>query len=328
MRAKKQSAPVVIACIFAATCTAALANNPGSPGSSLDPNNYVPSPASKLLNKAPKSQVPAGEPQEETQSTTTFVTMPGFETAAEKNAAKIKPAPGDNGSGLMSGVNDKFKSASSGVVSGTKAASDHVVKGTKAVGDGIANGAKASGNFFMKGARAIGSGTKKMGSKVAVIPKAIGHGAKAAGDNIKDGTHAVADRLPFTGKSGTKGDELKSVASKQESVASKQEPVVPKQEPVVPKQESVASKQDDVKPVANAKADELAKFAAIPESKKQLPGAVKAEKTKEVTFGPKPGIVGKTFGTIGKLNVFHKKGAPAVNVETAGKTPTGADITH
>ncbi len=314
MRAKKQSAPVVIACIFAATCTAALANNPGSPGSSLDPNNYVPSPASKLLNKAPKSQAPAGEPQEETQSTTTFVTMPGFETAAEKNAAKVKPGSGDNGSGLMSGVNDKFKSAGSGVVSGTKAASDHVVKGTKAVGDGIANGAKASGNFFMKGARAIGSGTKKMGSKVAVIPKAIGHGAKAAGDNIKDGTHAVADRLPFTGKSAAKADQLKSVASKPE--------------PVGPKQESVASKQDDVKPVANAKAEELAKFAAIPESKKQLPGAVKAEKTKEVTFGTKPGIVGKTFGTIGKLNVFHKKGAPAVNVETAGKTPTGADITH
>jgi hypothetical protein len=321
MRAKKQSAPVVIACIFAATCTAALANNPGSPGSSLDPNNYVPSPTSKLLNKAPKSQAPAGEPQEETQSTTTFVTMPGFETPAEKNAAKAKPTAVDNGSGLLSGVNDKFKSAGSGVVSGTKAAGDHVVKGTKAVGGGIASGAKASGSFFMKGARAIGSGTKKMGSKVAVIPKAIGHGAKAAGDNIKDGTHAVADRLPFTGKSSAKDDELKSVASKQESVASKQEPIVSKQVPVV-------SKQDDVKPVANSNADALAKFAAIPESKKQLPSAVKAESTKEVTFGPKPGIVGKTFGTFGKLNVFHKKGAPAVNVETAGKTPTGADITH
>jgi hypothetical protein len=313
MRAKKQSAPVAIACIIAATSTAALAaNNLGSPGSALDPQNYVPPPVSRV--HPVKSANPAGEPQEETQSTTTFVTMPGFEPKEEKaivkaakgeKQAKVKSAPEANGDGLLSGVNDKFKSAGSGIASGTKAASDQVAKGTKAVGEGIANGAKASGNFFMKGARAIGSGTKKMGSKVAVIPHAIGQGAKAAGDNIKDGTHAVADRLPFTGKSG-KGEEHKPAEA--------------------PK--SVAAKQEDLKPVGEGKiaaeASKKAPTAAKPDAKPEAKIA-NAKPTKPA----KPGIVGKTIGSFGKLNVFHKKGGdlPA-SLETAGKAPTGADVTH
>ncbi len=302
MIAKKQSAPVAIACIIAATGTVALANNLGSPGSALDPNNYVAPPVSKAAIRAPRPDTPAGEPQEEIQSTTTFVTMPGFETG-EKPAAAQKPgkvkqaASDDDGSGLLSGVTDKFKSTGSGIASGTKAAGDSMKKGTKAVGDGIASGAKASGNFFMKGARAIGTGTKKVGSKVA-------QGAKAAGDTVKDGTHAVADKLPFTG--GGKSEKLEKVEDVKPAVAQ--------------------TKQEDLKP-AGAGVDEPKgppKVAA-----KVAPPVVKTPKNMrlvtEDTAANKPGIVGKTLGTFGKLNVFHKKGA---TVETAGKAPSSAAVTH
>ncbi len=300
MIAKKQSAPVAIACIIAATSTAALANNLGSPGSALDPNNYVAPPVSKATIKAPRPDSPNGEPQEEIQSTTTFVTMPGFETPGEKaalpphqKAAKVKAAPSaDDGSGLLSGVNDKFKEASSGIASGTKAAGDSVKKGTKAVGEGIASGAKASGNFFMKGARAIGSGTKKVGSKVAA-------GAKAAGDTVKDGTHAVADKLPFTG--GGKSDKIEEP----KALADKPTP-----------------KQDDLKP-AGVEGVEPAKVAAKPAAAPIT--TPKNMRLKTADTSNKPGIVGKTFGTFGKLNVFHKKGD---SVETAGKIPNGAAVTH
>lgn len=299
MIAKKQYAPVAIACIIAATSTAALANNVGSPGSALDPNNYV-APVAPRAAKAPRDTSLGGEQQEEVQSTTTFVTMPGFETGEAATAkgpkpGKVKSAP--DGDGLLSGVNDKFKSAGSGLASGTKAAGDSMKKGTKAVGDGIASGAKASGSFFMKGARAIGSGTKKMGSKVA-------QGAKAAGDTVKDGTHAVADKLPFTG--GGKSDKLaapKAIAAKP------------------------AAKQGDLKPAGNAEQQ----IEASTPSPQPQPLAVKPEahglKPEPKLESGKPGLVGKTFGTFGKLNVFHKKGASSA-VETAGKPRGEADVTH
>ncbi|CAN5447178.1 hypothetical protein BH10CYA1_BH10CYA1_44560 [soil metagenome] len=300
MIAKKQSAPVAIACIIAATSTAALANNLGSPGSALDPNNYVAPPVSKATIKTPRPDTPAGEPQEEIQSTTTFVTMPGFETPGEKaaqpthqKAAKVKAEPSeDDGNGLLSGVNDKFKEAGSGIASGTKAAGGSMKKGTKAVGGGIASGAKASGSFFMKGARAIGSGTKKMGSKVAA-------GAKAAGDTVKDGTHAVADKLPFTG--GGKSDKI----GEPKALADKPAP-----------------KPDDLKP-AGEQVVEQAKVAAKPVVAPVTTPKNMRLKTEETAN--KPGIVGKTFGTFGKLNVFHKK---SDSVETAGKIPSGAAVTH
>ncbi|HEY9730438.1 MAG TPA: hypothetical protein V6C89_00910 [Drouetiella sp.] len=302
MRAKKQSAPVAIACIIAATSTAALASNLGSPGSALDPNNYV-APVPTKPVKAPRADSSLGGEPEEVQSTTTFVTMPGFESnePTAQKAAKAKPAPTSDGNGLLSGVNDKFKSAGSGIASGTKAAGDSMKKGTKAVGDGIASGAKASGNFFIKGARAIGTGTKKMGSKVA-------QGAKAAGDTVKDGTHAVADKLPFTG--GGKSDKLetpKAVASKP---APKQEDLKPADggDKIEPAQPQVA----DVKPeVHGIKPDPNPKMRLV---------------TEDIGTG-KPGLVGKTLGTFGKLNVFHKKGG-AGGLETAGKAPTGAAVIH
>ncbi len=302
MIAKKQSAPVAIACIIAATTTAALANNLGSPGSALDPNNYVAPPVSKATIKAPRPDTAAGEPQEEIQSTTTFVTMPGFETPSEKaaqpankKAAKVK-TPSDDGNGLLSGVNDKFKEAGSGIASGTKAAGDSVKKGTKAVGGGIASGAKASGSFFLKGARAIGEGTKKVGSKVAA-------GAKAAGDTVKDGTHAVADKLPFTG--GGKSDKSDKIEA----------PKALADKPTL--------KQEDLKPAGDAAAVEEPKVAAKP-----APAPVTTPKNMRLVTedvdSSKPGLVGKTFGTFGKLNVFHKKNS----VETAGKVPNGAAVTH
>lgn len=299
MRAKKQSAPVAIACIIAATSTAALANNLGTPGSALDPNNYV-APVQSRTTKAPRSDASlGGEAQEEVQSTTTFVTMPGFESGEApaqqaKKPTKVKAAPSGDGDGLLSGVNDKFKSAGSGIASGTKAAGDSMKKGTKAVGDGIASGAKASGNFFIKGARAIGTGTKKMGSKVA-------QGAKAAGDTVKDGTHAVADKLPFTG--GGKSDKL--VAPK--AVASKP-----------------AAKQEDLKPAGNSE---------LLDGAQPQPAQVKPEahglkpEPKLQSSNKEPGLVGKTFGTFGKLNVFHKKGSSS-SLETAGKAPRESDVTH
>lgn len=302
MIANKQSAPVAIACIIAATTTAALANNLGSPGSALDPNNYVAPPVSRSAIKAARPDSPSGEPQEETQSTTTFVTMPGFETPAEKaaqpaghqKAAKVK-APSDADGGLLSGVNDKFKEAGSGIASGTKAAGDSMKKGTKAVGEGIATGAKASGSFFMKGARAIGESTKKVGSKVAAS-------AKAAGDTVKDGTHAVADNLPFTGKKSDKSDKIET-------------PKALADKPTL--------KQEDLKPAGDGAVAEESKVAAKP-----APPAVTTPKnmrlvTEDVNSG-KPGLVGKTLGTFGKLNVFHKKNS----VETAGKVPNGAAVTH
>ncbi|MBS1955376.1 MAG: hypothetical protein JST89_14420 [Cyanobacteria bacterium SZAS-4] len=297
MIAKKQSAPVAIACIIAATTTAALANNLGSPGSALDPNNYVAPPVSKATIKP---AAPAGEPQEETQSTTTFVTMPGFETPGEKpaqpghqKAAKVKSPGGDDG--LLSGMNDKFKEAGSGIASGTKAAGDSMKKGTKAVGEGIASGAKASGSFFMKGFSAIGEGTKKVGSKVAA-------GAKAAGDTVKDGTHAVADKLPFTG--GGKSDKSDKIEA----------PKALADKPTL--------KQEDLKPASDGAAEEP-KVAAKP-----APPPVTTPKNMRLVTedigSAKPGLVGKTFGTFGKLNVFHKKNS----VETAGKVPSGAAVTH
>lgn len=314
MIAKKQSAPVAIACIIAATTTAALANNLGSPGSALDPNNYVAPPVSKATIKP---AAPAGEPQEETQSTTTFVTMPGFETPGEKpaqpghqKAAKVKAPGGDDG-GLLSGATDKFKEAGSGIVDGTKAASDSMKKGTKAVGEGIASGAKASGSFFMKGARAIGEGTKKVGSKVAA-------GAKAAGDTVKDGTLAVADKLPFTG--GGKSDKSEKLDA----------PKALADKPTL--------KQEDLKPAGDVAAagnapvagDALAAGAAEEPkvAAKPAPAPVATPKNMRLVTedikSDKPGLVGKTFGTFGKLNVFHKKNT----VETAGRVPNGAAVTH
>ncbi len=301
MIAKKQSAPVAIACIIAATTTAALANNLGSPGSALDPNNYVAPPVSKATIKPPPPA--GGEPQEETQSTTTFVTMPGFETPGEKpaqpghqKAAKVKAPGGDDG-GLLSGVNDKFKEAGSGIASGTKAAGDSMKKGTKAVGGGIASGAKASGSFFMKGFSAIGEGTKKVGSKVAA-------GAKAAGDTVKDGTHAVADKLPFTG--GGKSDKSDKSDKIEAPKAIADKPTL---------------KQEDLKPAGEA-ASEVPKVAAKP-----VPAPVQTPKNMRLVtedVSNNPGLVGKTLGTFGKLNVFHKKSS----VETAGKVPSGAAVTH
>lgn len=302
MRAKKQSAPVAIACIIAATSTAALASNLGSPGSALDPNNYVAPVPTKAVKTPRADSSLGGEQQEEVQSTTTFVTMPGFESneATAQKPGKAKPAPAGDGSGLLSGVNDKFKSAGSGIASGTKAAGDSMKKGTKVVGDGIANGAKASGNFFMKGARAIGTGTKKVGSKVA-------QGAKAAGDTVKDGTHAVADKLPFTGGKSDKLEAPKAVASKP------------------------ALKQEDLKPADSgeqAQAPQPPIAAVKPEVHITKEEKIKQDKMKLVTEDigtSKSGLVGKTLGTFGKLNVFHKKGS---GLETAGKAPTGSAVTH
>jgi hypothetical protein len=314
MIAKKQSAPVAIACIIAATSTAALANNLGSPGSALDPNNYVAPPVSRTAIKAPRPDTAAGEPQEEIQSTTTFVTMPGFEAPGEKveksaqKPGKVKAAPSaDDGNGLLSGVNDKFKSAGSGIASGTKAAGDSMKKGTKAVGGGIASGAKASGSFFMKGARAIGTSTKKVGSKVA-------QGAKAAGDTVKDGTHAVADKLPFTGGKSDKEEQPKAVAAAKPSEDLKHEPVA-------------QAKQEDLKPAGAPQP----KLAATPKNMilKTETTTPKSMILKTEDTSNKTGIVGKTLGTFGKLNVFHKKNQVApVGVSTAGKAPSSAEITH
>ncbi|HEY9677188.1 MAG TPA: hypothetical protein V6C76_04240 [Drouetiella sp.] len=318
MRANKQSALVMFACVFAATGTAAHAGgNLGTAQSALDPENFV-APTSTHSIRGGAGAAPMAEPQEEIQSTTTFVTMPGQEPhnnvaekqhkvakapkapkEAKQHVEEVKeakaPAPASgNDKGIVSDVGDKFKSAGSGLASGTKAAGDKMKEGSKVVGEGITSGAKASGSFFMKGARAIGSGTKKMGSKVA-------QGAKAAGDTMKDGTHVMADHIPFTGSKGGKaGDGAEA-----------------------PK--AVAAKQDDLKPAGEA--DKAAPQAPADKTKVAAVDSKKEEKMKlktEEVQDKGPGLVGKTFGSFNKLNVFHKKDSNL----TAGKAPNGAIFTH
>ncbi len=274
MSATKRSA-LVMACLLASSCTLAMAGNPNQ--SLLDPYNYVQAPAPKAAKgqKQAPPQAPAVVPQDENQATTTtFVTMPGSEFSDSPDKGKAPKASGGSSGGMLSGVNDKFKSASSGLVSGTKAAGGHVVSGTKAVGEhvasstkkvreGIATGAKASGTYFMKSAKVIGDGIKAtgakvkdgtgaMGSKVAAIPHALpfGHGPKT---QVKD----------------------EHLASKKEDV--KVEDVKVAEKPPAP------TPAPEAKPAKNEPAPQVAE--------------------------DKQSIVGKTLGAFGKLNPFNKNKA-------------------
>lgn len=291
MRATKRSMPVIAACLLAGTCTVALA----APNQSLlDPNNYVaPATPKAKATKQPPAATPAAIPEE--QSTTTFVTIPGSEFADGKPAkasktAKAKAAPDSDGGGLLSGVNDKFKSASSGLVSGTKAAGGHMVSSTKKVREGIATGAKASGNYFMKGA------------------KVIGHGIKATGDKVKDGTGTVGSKvasLPHAFK------HSKTTVATKPAAAPVTKPLEIRPLPLVEKGET----KQDLKP-------ESVSTVKPPEAKSQT------KFTNKEPVG-KSGLVGKTLGTLGKLNPLKlnpfgkgSKNADSHGPETASKAPS------
>jgi len=209
----KQHAPLVIAGLLIGTSTAALAD-PST--SALDPYPFFQAPkntpgyAPSGKGKAAPRAAEGASAQQEQEPSTTYVTFtPDGDKSAQKGdkAAKgAKPAADGASTGLLSNVNDKFKSAGSGLVSGTKGAGAKMVESSKAVGEGmasgtkkmregIASGAKASGDFFMKGARAIG------------------HGFKATGEKMKEGTEAVGGKVASLPKLGGKKDEKAPAAA-------------------------------------------------------------------------------------------------------------------
>ena len=87
-------------------------------------------------------------------------------------------------------------------------------------------------------------------------------------------------------------------------------------------------KQEDLKPAGDGAAASAAAAEEPKVAAKTAPAPVTTPKNMRLVTedikSDKPGLVGKTFGTFGKLNVFHKKNT----VETAGKVPNGAAVTH
>jgi hypothetical protein len=203
MKVQKRSATLAVACVFAGTCSAAIATGSQS---ALDPTLFVKAPTATptITTNTAKKSIAAPQPATNSVSTifdtnevgstvTQFVKVDGV-TAAEpvKQVKQVKKAKPNQGSSVIAGVNDKVKSAGGGIVDGTKSAGGTVVKGakvagegianvggglasgTKKMGDGIASGAKASGSFFLKGVHGMGSGLKAATSSIP----GLGHGNK------------------------------------------------------------------------------------------------------------------------------------------------------
>jgi hypothetical protein len=170
-------------------------------------------------------------------------------------------------------------SGSKKVAGGTKNIGEKLGDSTKGLTSKMADGTKSGGGIFVKGA------------------KSVGHGFKAMGGKIKDGTVAAAHAVPFVG-----GHDDKPV----EKVASKAAP------------EKISSKAAPISTPAPEKVKDLGgesltgKVLAMPKTVgKGIVGA--AAKTGEATKK----VAGAPIGFFGKLNPFHHKSAPAI--ETAGK---------
>jgi len=324
--------------MFVGTCTAAVAGSQ----SVLDPESSffkapVPAKGSRPQQQSHTPIAPSTLEEAETTTTTQYVKMPGVETPSVKPEKKTKvAAKGSNGPGLISGVDDKFKSAGSGIksagsgiVGGTKSASGQVVKGAKAagegiasstkkVGDGIANGskkvsggiasgAKASGAFFAKGAHVMGSGFK---AATASIP-GFGHGKKTPKQEVIISRNIVEP---------SKEQQDLAAADKplgaQPVAQTQPQPANPKVAQVKPEkaQKLPELKREKVKnpdnQLVHEKVKKLPSDELVHEKVKKLPGD---------ELAASPGIVGKTMN---KLTFWkHKQNGPSVQATASKDDP-------
>lgn len=168
--------------------------------------------------------------------------------------------------GAVMGPTHAIANGTRKMAGGTRNIGDKLGDKTKDLTSKVADGTKSSGGIFVKGA------------------KSVGHGFKAVGEKMKDGTVAAAHAVPFVGK---KEDGQEKIVNKP-----------------LPGPEKISNDSEE---------SLGGKVAGMPKAVgKGIAGAAAktGEATKRVATAP--------VGFFGKLNPFHKKEAQLPPIRTAG----------